>query len=277
MSETPANYEFLETLCICKGDSVDNANNLSHAEAYERAREITNLQSQGKYMSLKIVSGKIQEPQKIVIYGESGVGKTTMGAEFPKALIIDAERSSTHLDTPRVFVNNWLEVIAALKEIPALAEYKTIVIDTIDWVENACVNHFKIKIMVNKDYGRSYVELKEQFVEIVKLLDAIIASGKHVVLLAHNALKKVELPDELGQFDRHELKLTKLVAPFIAEWADAMLFMYRKTHVEISDTGKAKAKGGKVRRFITNDNAVCIAKNRWGLQDEIRYPELFKD
>ena len=260
-----ASCEFMELVAICKGDSFDESNNLTHAEAVERAKAII---KERKNMALNITKGKIHKGQKIIIYGEAGVGKTTLASQFPNPLFGDAEDSTRNLDVPRVNINDYDDAINFLKEVKN-EKFDTIVIDTVDWLENATVKKFEIKIQKNNDYGRSYIELKERFTTIIDLLNAIVESGKNVVLLAHNMLNKIELPDELGQFDRHEMKLTKQVKPLLTEWADAVLFMYRKVNVEISSTGKAKATGGKQRRIIADDNSICIAKNRWGLTSEI--------
>ena len=262
---TPENYEFLETMAICRGDSFDEKNNLTHAQAYERAAQIF---TQKESKNMKIITGKIEKAQKIIIYGEPGAGKSTLAAQFPKTLLIDVEHSSEHIDAPRVLIDDWDGLIAALAECPT-CEYGTIAIDTLDVVESFCATKYAIKILAPKDYGRSFVQIEEIFKEqIMPRLDAIIAAGKNVVLLAHNELKKVELPDQDGQFDRHEMRLTKRVKALFEGWCDCLLFIYRKTFVEESESGKMKAKGGKKRWLETNSNTFCVAKTRWsGLED----------
>lgn len=268
---TPENYEFLELLCICKGDSKTPNLNLSHADAYKMACDIFN-QKKKKENYMNIITGRLIEPQKVVIYGESGVGKTTLGAQFTKPLIIDAERSSTHLDTPRVFVNTWQNLLATLQECKS-CEFETIVIDTIDWAELKCVEHvcgvYKKNGLEDFGYGKGYQYLCEEFIKLLKLADEIINAGKNVVLLAHSQLRKVEPPDEGIPFDRYEPKLSKKCTPLIVEWCDALLFMFRRTYVEESTMGKGKAKGGKKREICANSASFCLAKNRWeNLPDE---------
>lgn len=269
MNGTPDNYEFLETLAVCKGDSVNPENNLSHAIAYEAARRIYDQKySKQENINMNIITGKIAKAQKIIIYGEPGAGKSTLAAQFPNMLLVDVEHSSEHIDVPRVLVDNWDSLLSTLSEC-ASCQFDTIAIDTLDVVESFCATKYAIKILAPKDYGRSFVQIEEIFKEqIMPRLDAIIASGKNVVLLAHNELKKVELPDQDGQFDRHELRLTKRVKAMFEGWCDSLLFIYRKTFVEESDSGKMKAKGGKKRWIETNSNAFCVAKTRWvGLED----------
>lgn len=264
---TPANYAFLETLAICKGDSFDPENNLPHAEAYDMARRVYG-QKYRKGKNMKIITGKIAKAQKIIIYGEPGAGKTTLASQFPNVLLVDAEHSSEHIDVPRVLVDDWDGLLATLSEC-ANCEFGTIALDTLDVAESFCATKYAIKILAPKDFGRSFVQIEEIFKEqIMPRLDAIIASGKNVVLLAHNELKKVELPDQDGQFDRHELRLTKRVKALFEGWCDSLLFIYRKTFVEESDSGKMKARGGKKRWIESNSNTFCVAKTRWsGLDD----------
>lgn len=268
-----ASDEFLEVVAICRGDSVDESNNATHLEAFERAKQFLNLTRKKNTMSLKIVKGVISGPQKVVIYGEPGVGKTTLASQFPNPLIIDAEKSSAHTDVDRVFVESWEDTCNVLKEAKGLP-YDTVVVDTVDWVEMQCVKalceaHNK-KNIEDFGYGKGYMYLKEKFLPFLELCDGVVKSGKNLVLLAHNYIRKIELPDETGAFDRHELKLSKHIAPLVMEWADALLFMSRVTFVEKSETGKAKARGGKERKLYTNDNSICLAKARWpGLGDVI--------
>ena len=262
---TPANYAFLETLAICKGDSVNPENNLTHAEAYEAARQFYEYQ---KGKNMKIITGKIAKAQKIIIYGEPGAGKTTLASQFPNVLLVDAEHSSEHIDVPRVLVDDWDALLATLSEC-ARSEFGTIALDTLDVAESFCATKYAIKILAPKDFGRSFVQIEEIFKEqIMPRLDALVAAGKNVVLLAHNELKKVELPDQDGQFDRHELRLTKRVKALFEGWCDSLLFIYRKTFVEESGSGKMKARGGKKRWIESNSNTFCVAKTRWsGLDD----------
>ena len=268
MSAAPDNYEFLEILAICKGDSFDPLNNLSHSAAYEAARRIYDQKYSNKNINMNIITGKIAKAQKIIIYGEPGAGKSTLAAQFPNMLLVDVEHSSEHIDVPRVLVDSWDALLSTLSEC-ASCQFDTIAVDTLDVVESFCATKYAIKILAPKDFGRSFVQLEEIFKEqIMPRLDAIISAGKNVVLLAHNELKKVELPDQDGQFDRHELRLTKRVKAMFEGWCDSLLFIYRKTFVEESDSGKMKAKGGKKRWIETNSNAFCIAKTRWvGLED----------
>ena len=93
------------------------------------------------------------------------------------------------------------------------------------------------------------------------------------MLTAHAQMRKFEQPDELGAYDRWELKMLKQTAPMVKEWADIILFCNYKTMVVNVDNkgaakGKNKAQGGR-RVMYTSHHPCWDAKNRFGLPDEL--------
>ena len=67
-----------------------------------------------------------------------------------------------------------------------------------------------------------------------------------MVLTAHAMMRKFEQPDEMGAYDRWELKLQKKTAPLVKEWSDLLLFAnYKTIAVATDEKGKKfKAQGG---------------------------------
>ena len=86
----------------------------------------------------------------------------------------------------------------------------------------------------------------------------MIEVGINVVLTAHMQMRKFELPNEGGSFDRYELKLGKKTssqtAPLVKEWADMLLFANYKTIViaQDKDGKKCKAAGGERVMYTTH-------------------------
>ena len=119
-------------------------------------------------------------------------------------------------------------------------------------------------------YGKGYVFLQEEFGRLLNLLSDLVEQKKiHVVLTAHAKMRKFEQPDEMGAYDRWEMKLSKNVSPLVKEWADTVLFANYKTHVVKVD-GKNKAQGGQ-RVMYTTHHSCWDAKNRYGLPDELPF------
>ena len=89
-------------------------------------------------------------------------------------------------------------------------------------------------------------------------------------------MRKFEQPDELGAYDRYELKLGKKTSsqtsPLVKEWADAVLFANYKTFAVMADDKgkKFKAQGG-MRTMYTEHHPCWDAKNRWGLKPEVPF------
>ena len=227
-------------------------------------------------MALKITSGKLTRAQRIVLYGSEGIGKTTLTSRMPDPLIIDLEDGSTHIDVRRIGnPGDWDSLLDVLEEIlcsPGLC--KTVVIDTADRAETMCVESlckkFKKAGLEDFGYGKGYQYLSEEFQKLLDACDKLIAAGINVVIVAHAKMRKMELPDEQGAFDRWELKLTRQVAPLVKEWPDALLFLNYKTMViqGKSEMEKAKAHGGK-RVIYTTHSPVWDAKNRHDLPEEM--------
>lgn len=228
---------------------------------------------------MDIISGKIKSAQKVVIYGPEGIGKSTLAAQFPNPLFIDTEGSTKHMDVRRLKKpTSWTYLLQQVKDVksnPGVC--KTLVIDTADWAEQLCIQHICAKASVDGiegwGYGRGYVYLGEEFGRFLNALEEVIDKGIHVVLTAHAKMRKFEQPDEIGAYDRWEMKLQKNTAPLVKEWADMVLFASYKTQVVNVDNqgaqkGKNKAQGGK-RIMYTSHHACWDAKNRHGLPDEI--------
>ncbi len=217
--------------------------------------------------------------KKVVIYGPEGIGKSTLAAQFPDPLFVDTEGSTKEMDVARLDKpESWEFLLAELEFVRTQRPCGTLIIDTIDWAEQLCIKNVCDKAgkkgIEDFGYGKGYVYEKEAFQRLLTALDGVIYAGINVVLTAHAALRKFEQPDEMGSYDRWEMKLgaktTNLISPLIKEWADMVLFAnYKILSVAADDKGKKhKAQGGK-RIMYTSHHPCWDAKNRYGLPEEI--------
>lgn len=222
---------------------------------------------------LNIVTGVEKTPIKICIYGAEGVGKSSLAANMPEPLFIDTEGGTSRLNVRRIKCTQWDELISIVKEVIATPTVcKTLVIDTADWAESLCVdfvcNKYRKGNIEEFGFGKGYTYLADEFGEFLKLLNRLVEVGINPVVIAHGKPRKYELPEEQGQFDRWEMKLTKQVAPLIKEWCDMLLFCNYKTFVVTTENNTKKAQGGK-RVMYTTHNPCWDAKNRFDLPDEV--------
>lgn len=229
---------------------------------------------------MKITKGIKTGPQKVVLYGPEGIGKSTFGSMFPRPLFLDVEGGTKHINVARVdpAPASWTELLDTVDEFLAEkpADFSTLVLDTADWAEQMCARHVcdknKKDGIESFGYGKGYVYVAEEFDRLLNKLNEIIAAGYNVVILAHAKMRKFEQPDELGAYDRWEMKLSRNVAPMVKEWADMVLFANYKTMVITTGEGKntkAKAQGQGKRVIYTTHHSCWDAKNRHGLPDEI--------
>jgi len=227
--------------------------------------------------ALAVSRGRITRPQKAVIYGPEGVGKSTLASGLPGPVFLDTEGGTHHLDVVRLDpASTWEQITAA---VAALAQgghgFRTLVIDTADWLEKRLIEHLCRKH--SKDsiedfgYGKGYVVLAEEFAKFLASLDALLARGMHIVFLAHSTVRKFEAPDQAGSYDRFELKLSRQVAPLLKEWCDTLLFATYVTKTVEKDNGKLRGVGGKERVLFCNHAAAYDAKNRHGLPDRLPF------
>ena len=228
---------------------------------------------------MEITRGIIEKAQRVVIYGPEGIGKTTFAMQFPEPLFIDTEGGTAHLDVSRLpKPTSWamlLEEITFVKQNPGVC--KTLVIDTIDWAETLCVEaicaKYKKSGLEDFGYGNGYVYAKEELGRMLNSLQEVIDGGINVVLTAHAQMRKFEQPDELGAYDRWELKLGKKTssqtAPLVKEWADMVLFANYETVIISSGDGKKNKAQGSKRVMYTEHHACWDAKNRAGLPPKL--------
>ena len=228
-------------------------------------------------MAFPINRGIVPTAKKVVIYGPEGIGKTTFAARFPNPVFIDTEGSTKEYDVARFPApTSWqmlLDEVAEVKKNPQIC--RTLVIDTADWAEAACFAHVisagQVKSIEDFGYGKGYVKAKEEFGKLLNELTEVVNAGVNVVVTAHAAMRKFEQPDEMGSYDRWEMKLYTSqktnIAALLKEWADMVLFANYKTFaVKDKNSNKAKAQGGQ-RVMYTTHHPCWDAKNRYGLPE----------
>lgn len=222
---------------------------------------------------MNITKGIIPGAKKVVIYGPEGIGKTTFASNFPSPVFCDTEGSTKAMNVARFDApQKWEDIFSAVNYVmqdPSCCE--TFVLDTADWAEMMCIKYTCDKDGVNGiedfGYGKGYTYTQENFKKLLDKMDKLIELGINVVITAHAKMRKFEQPDEMGAYDRWEMKLSRQVAPMIKEWADMVLFANYKTYVIEDDKTKSKkAQGGK-RVMYTTHNPCWDAKNRYGLED----------
>lgn len=225
---------------------------------------------------MKITKGKVRSALKVVVYGPEGIGKSTISSHFPDPVYIDTEGSTKELDVSRLPVpETWEQLLEEVDYVAANPTIcKTLVIDTFDWAERLCQKSVCEKnrwsSVSEPGYGKGYGAAFTEFCKLLSKLDQVIKAGVNVVGTCHAKITKFEQPDEMGAYDRWEMKLQNSnnsnSSQAVKEWADMVLFANYKTFAVKTDAGARKAQGGKRVMYATH-HPCWDAKNRFGLPD----------
>lgn len=227
---------------------------------------------------MEIIRGKQIRAQKVVIYGVEKIGKSTLASKFPAPLFIDVEGGTSHLDVARLpKPSSWEMMKSQLRQFDGDRRgFQTLVIDTADWAARLCIEHI---CAVGDDkgpksgleafgWGKGYQYLAEEFGRLLNFLSELTETGVNVVMLAHAGIRRHEQPDEDGSYDRWELKMPRITAPLVKEWADMILFANFKTIVVATEDETRKGKGAR-RVLYTQHHACWDAGNRHDLPAEV--------
>lgn len=195
---------------------------------------------------------------KALIYGQPGLGKSTLACSMPNPVLIDCDNGIHRLKASHrpVFlpVAGYDEVLEVLNS-KDIEPFKTIIIDTagklLDYMD-------KWVIKQNPKDGRSNGQLSLQGYgsrkrEFIRLLKQVSTMGKHIIFVAH----------EIEQRDGD----SRFIRPEIGGSSGGDLIK------ELDLVGYMEAIGKK-RTISFTPTEKYYAKNSAGMYDAITYPEL---
>lgn len=240
-----------------------------------------------------IVTGKRAGPRKVMLYAAHGVGKSTFAAGAPDPLFLDIEQGTNDLDIAR-----WDEPITSFNQFGGILawvraqqhEFKTLVIDTIDWLERLMAADITAaagkETLADIDFGKGAPRLLPKWERVLTVLDAIHRErNMGIILLAHARVEKVTPPDGTA-YDRYSPDLwtnarNEGVGNFIQEWCTEVFFARLKKVTVTEGKGfneRARAIGTQEREMLTTDSAWASAKNRLGMPGVVPMTwEVYRD
>lgn len=217
--------------------------------------------------------GKRPAPDRILLHGTEGVGKTTFGAEAPNPIFICTEDGARKFDVASFpEPESFKDVVDAIQFLATSShDFKTLVIDSIDWVallinDAVCAREHWSQEDFEK-YGRGCKVWMNEWRQMLSACDNLrLKKGMEIILISHTKVGSFKNPSG-DDFMRYVLAVAGSEAPaLVTAWADTVLFA---AHEEFTsgDPKKGKVKGvssGK-RLLHTERTAAWDAKNRDGL------------
>lgn len=179
--------------------------------------------------------------KKILIYGRTGMGKSSLAALAPSPVFIDPDGSLFDLEHPNggefsiiPQIESFLDLRDALHSYDLFDGYETVALDTITKVQNGwCTDHVVEHIKKEKggkaksitDYGwaKGYEHIYNQLQLLEADLDNLVRRGKNAILLAQWA-QTVKTDSTHGEywFDHADLydKKNSRVLGLFTTWAN---------------------------------------------------------
>lgn len=245
----------------------------------------------------------------ITIVGSPGTGKTTLGALFPKSIILPTE------DGTAVF-ENWDDDIqpTVLPRLPKSAkdatgtmtrstkqellniitelmttehDFKTFVIDSITTLQGL----FEHEITLRDDVGtvadaaggwhKGFSEIASWHAELVYKCEQLRAvKGMAIVFLAHTGIKKIRnSPDAIADYSVFSMDMDNQSLSIYTAQCDAVVYLTKDQYVIGTETDKKGrttkfgrvSDSGKRKLITTGDGQVGYinAKNRYNMPPEL--------
>lgn len=238
---------------------------------------------------MEITTTKITRPPRMVIYGAHGIGKSTFGASCPSPVFIQTEDGLDALEVEAFpLATCYEQVIDALDHlITQKHQYKTLVIDSLDWLEKLIFT--KICAIKNASdiseipFGRGHSAAERIWYELLAKTNELNQKHKMIIcFLAHAQIKRFEDP-ERESYDRYQLDLNTKGAALICEYSDIVAFASYKIATNSKDGGFGqtitKARSTGERTLYLDERPAFIAKNRYKLPAalEFSWPALYNE
>lgn len=227
-------------------------------------------------LSKVIKMGVKKKPPRLFIYGEEKIGKSSLAAQAPAPVFMCSESGLIGPQfeaVPHYVPANWADAKDFIKALQGSQEYKTFVLDTLDWIEpllnaHVCAKGGKASIE-DFGYGKGYTAAADEFRLFLAELERLMQAGMAIIILAHCQIKAFANPAG-DNYDRYEPKVSKQLAGLVKEWSDAILLARAKVFTKKeSQKSKAKGVGDAVRVLNTNKTPAWDAGNRYSMPDEL--------
>lgn len=223
---------------------------------------------------MQVVKGQALTAPKLMLYGLSGVGKSSLAAKLKNPIFLDFEGGLNYLGVDRTAQYTDLEdfykdlVELYRKAEAGKREYDTVVIDSVDWmvrkvVEKAAgiskVNLSETLNRSNGGYGNGKQVLENHIrTKLLPLLVLLNKMGYGICLVAHADRKDLMDADGVDT-ERIAPKIDVNTMNVFVEWVDNVFYL--------------KNINGE-RYLVLEGDSNVLAKNRLGLTGEVKLEDI---
>ena len=225
-----------------------------------------------------------QRPIICTLFGEGGMGKTTLAAMFKSPVFIRTEDGTASLagnDNVNLFplATSTQDVLDAIEALATQKhDHKTLVIDSITqlgtMIEAEIVAADPKAKSINQaggGYGAGYSTAAEKHRQIRDWAGSLAyEKGMNVIFIGHADTEMLDLPD-MDAFARYTVRMHKKSIPHYTDNVDMVGMIRLKTFVRGGDGDKKRAISTGEREIICHPQASSVTKNRFNISEPLAF------
>lgn len=233
---------------------------------------------------------RADRPIIATLFGEGGMGKTTLAAMFPAPVFIRTEDGTASIvDHPDALLFPVAQTTQDVFDgIEALAtqehDRKTLVVDSVTQFEKIAIREIlddepnpKAKNMAaaHGGYGKAFGMLDKKHQDLREAVEWLATDrDMNVVFLAHATVEELDLPD-VDKYSRYTIQLHKNrqydCVHHYSNNVDLVAFIRLKTLLRGATGEKKRALSDGEREIIAFPVASNVSKNRFGITKPIPF------
>lgn len=166
--------------------------------------------------------------EKLWIYGDYGIGKTTFSSHFDNPLFICTEPGHGKIECFQAPVKGWVEfknICAELRDTKH--KFKTLIIDTVDNLHIMCSRYVNAKHGVEHEgdlgHGKGWYFVRREFESTLMALSTL---NMGVIFISHSKSELLSSPS--GEYNRYAPSMGGKIADVVGGYVDHIFYFCMK-------------------------------------------------
>lgn len=200
-----------------------------------------------------------------LIYGDVGMGKTTLAGEFEKPIFLGTEKPKHIFGVATFEESKTLDDLKANLDLvrDEKHEYKTLVLDTLGGLEKLIAQEYlggETILSYSGGFGKGDMLIQNVVAEMmINFFKPIFERGMNIIFIAHERARGIK------DLSVGEEGYDQIQPDLVGKYTASEFFAYVECILRIS-----KEREGK-RKITTVGDKYILAKNRFGFKNDVSY------